>query len=353
MIKKSALILASVVLAGSFAFAVPTADYTPETAPKLVNETDQYAGYDFFGSFKLTYTYENSPTDKKDFAYSFRSWLPFYNEDYLFPIEIENPEGFYYHSNGSEGVCWDIRYVERIITEVDWREYMVYFTNYLNYHDSMGVGSYYHPNIYTISSPFPFMCPVSYLKQFLAGLYFEIQGEVDDIECVLYLYNPETHAFDNRNVYLTTTQRSPTQFSVESVETAVSSDYHIAVSDEWLGTVDYCFADLRISYYTDGEERGDIVYENLLNDFYPWSDELESTFALGSENMAGFTERAYQAVYGDKVFLEQVNPPDLIFGTVESFLTTEFMPDFSFGDLLLIVLGVMVFGAFLKVFLGG
>lgn len=49
-------------------------------------------------------------------------------------------------------------------------------------------------------------------------------------------------------------------------------------------------------------------------------------------------------------------PPDvgsLIWQPVESFLNTEFIPEFTFGDMCLLALGLLLFGVFLKTFLGG
>lgn len=49
-------------------------------------------------------------------------------------------------------------------------------------------------------------------------------------------------------------------------------------------------------------------------------------------------------------------PPDvgaLLWQPVESFLNTEFIPDFTFGDMCLLALGLLLFGVFLKTFLGG
>lgn len=46
-------------------------------------------------------------------------------------------------------------------------------------------------------------------------------------------------------------------------------------------------------------------------------------------------------------------PSEIFFGMVEDFLTTEFMPNFSFGDLCLIALGISAFFMFLKIWMGG
>lgn len=50
-----------------------------------------------------------------------------------------------------------------------------------------------------------------------------------------------------------------------------------------------------------------------------------------------------------------VDPPptDLLFAPVVSFLETEFLPDFTFGDAFLVALGVTAFGLFLKLYMGG
>lgn len=49
-------------------------------------------------------------------------------------------------------------------------------------------------------------------------------------------------------------------------------------------------------------------------------------------------------------------PPDigsLVWQPVESFLNTEFLPDFTFGNMCMLALGLLLFGVFLKTFLGG
>lgn len=43
----------------------------------------------------------------------------------------------------------------------------------------------------------------------------------------------------------------------------------------------------------------------------------------------------------------------MLWQPVESFLKTEFIPDFTFGDMCLLALGLLLFGVFLKTFLGG
>lgn len=46
-------------------------------------------------------------------------------------------------------------------------------------------------------------------------------------------------------------------------------------------------------------------------------------------------------------------PSEIFFGMVDDFLTTEFMPNFTFGDLCLIALGISAFFMFLKIWMGG
>lgn len=46
-------------------------------------------------------------------------------------------------------------------------------------------------------------------------------------------------------------------------------------------------------------------------------------------------------------------PSEVFFGMVDDFLNTEFMPNFTFGDLCLIALGISAFFMFLKIWMGG
>lgn len=46
-------------------------------------------------------------------------------------------------------------------------------------------------------------------------------------------------------------------------------------------------------------------------------------------------------------------PSEVFFGMVDDFLSTEFMPNFTFGDLCLIALGISAFFMFLKIWMGG
>lgn len=356
MIKKSALILASTALAGVLACSTPTAlnagGFEALTAKKSVVNQDY--GYDFFGNCVIESTcYVDSENFVGDYTNKimFNNWSPVYMVDYtdidwdIYRYERVNTRGVRINEVTSTTYLGSIEFADPYYYQAYRREYYTYVE------DENGIAfETVSTKVYSTS---PFIVPLAFLRQFILGFNLMVQGGVLSFEGNLRVYDYVNHRFDSRSLSPTSNSNAvdPTSFDNIFSEsryildtTNLPSNFdHLYYNGDWV------FVSFFFEWETDGEEEVLLEYENTNG-----NQELFDLFEESSPaQLLSDTFNLWQLSFGDRVYLEQVNPPDLIFGTVESFLSTEFMPDFSFGDLLLIVLGVMVFGAFLKVFLGG
>lgn len=87
-----------------------------------------------------------------------------------------------------------------------------------------------------------------------------------------------------------------------------------------------------------------------------------NSYALNYESDPWELVRYVNDIPDLETYLDQnttiITPPavdvgSMIWQPVESFLNTEFIPNFTFGDMCLLALGLLLFGVFLKTFLGG
>ena len=105
----------------------------------------------------------------------------------------------------------------------------------------------------------------------------------------------------------------------------------------------YMVRDLTISIDFNPTTQAELVFEYTPGDFdtpLGYTDTADSAFSK-------LTDRIEDVQY------IELSPIETIISSVTAFFATEFVPGFAVGDLLLIALGTMIFGAFLKIFLGG
>lgn len=365
MIKKTALFLASTALAGVLVCSTPTAlntgGFEALTAKKFTDNPEWFDGYNFFGDsiVETTITYRADDIDldfDETLRLSFGNWTPQYQYGYT------NLDGRYKidFSDGENDI--DVSTIPLGTTEIAdpyyLEEYKRMFTALGCYDD--GIDSYeFNPNSWSVYKDKPFIVPLAFLRQFVLGLYLSTQGDIKSFDGSMRVYDFYENEFDNRSVSL----RSGSEISYNLMNSISPSSFDSIFADpryiydnsnppsnadSLYYNGDWVFVSFNFTWHTDDTEINELAYQNEYI-----TQSVFDILEISAYQLSGDTRNLWNRFYGDSVYLEQVNPPDLIFGTVESFLSTEFMPDFSFGDLLLIVLGVMVFGAFLKVFLGG
>lgn len=105
----------------------------------------------------------------------------------------------------------------------------------------------------------------------------------------------------------------------------------------------YMVRDLVIDIRFNPTTQAEIVFEYTPGDYdtpLGYTDTADSAFSK-------LTDRIEDTQY------VELSPIETIISSVTAFFSTEFVPGFAVGDLLLIALGTMIFGAFLKIFLGG
>lgn len=374
MIKNIALFLASTsfacVLPASISTAPKMGGYEALMTERSVDSEEYYRdGYNYFGDCIVEAT-TSIKIDELDRDFdtvarsAFGNWYPQYNIEY-FPQSIYSGISEYYQGDITTDLdIFNFRENDTHIGNYVLRQYRREFDCYTTYEDDDFYYEDLRPYKWRVYQPTPIIVPYVFLEQFLLGLYLNAQGVDVSFEGDLYVYNFNDHYFYRRYLSLRGAGEIGGNLmhsiSPSSLNSIFNNDQYIFYQDRTAINYDplyydggwvMCRFDLR--WTTSNAEHvtdyGYLCYSNryasegvfnLMNNADP--------IQLEYDNL-----RIWNMVFGDTVYLEPINPPDIIFGTVEGFLATEFIPDFTFGDLLLIVLGVMVFGAFLKVFLGG
>lgn len=85
-----------------------------------------------------------------------------------------------------------------------------------------------------------------------------------------------------------------------------------------------------------------------------WFANLSYPLDIGDNLAPDFTDIEYFiSSHQEHTTINVPAPTDVLFSPVVTFLNTEFVAGFTFGDMLLISLGVMTFGLFLKLYMGG
>lgn len=375
MVKNIALFLASSTLAcvlpASTITAPPMGGYEVLMSERSVGGAEYaFDGYNFFGDCiveaTINYKVDNLVEGTIDFdnvsRVSFGNWNPQYQYDYFDPDSHLTIQGYY--SGWEYYTSFDI--FNFGLSNIDiggntLRRYRREFDCYGEYDIDGDLYEDFYAYKWRVYQPTPIIVPYAFLEQFLLGLYLSVQGDIESFEGDMYVYNFNEHYFDRRYLSLRTESEFPgfmNSISPSSLRSIFNTndDRYIFYQDKTAVNYDplyydrgWCMCRFDLRWITDGTENSTLAYSN--------ANATEEIFDLMENAASSQLEydilRIWNMTFGDVVYTEPINPPDIIFGTVEGFLATEFIPDFSFGDLLLIVLGVMVFGAFLKVFLGG